>query len=86
MTHEATDDRGTKGGGVDEVANEAPVRDIEAAFGTKMGALTACAEIAGGRGGESGWVLQSHQACPGSVGACILTWVTVDPATVLLRQ
>ena len=42
--YETTDDRGTKTGAV-EVAldNEAPVREVDAAFGTNMGAFTAWA-------------------------------------------
>jgi hypothetical protein len=42
--YETTDDRGTKTGAVEVVLdNEAPVREVDAAFGTNMGAFTAWA-------------------------------------------
>lgn len=43
-TYETTDDRGTKTGVFEVVLdNEAPVREVDAAFGTNMGAFTAWA-------------------------------------------
>jgi hypothetical protein len=43
-TYETTDDRGTKTGVFEVVLdNEAPVREVDAAFGTNMGAFSAWA-------------------------------------------